>query len=209
MRLVIEVEKDASAVGACHVDFVFSGTYDKCIMSTLSCDRSGFSPERAGTFWVSISSNMKPVGLLWLILLHYVFGALFNCFRRSLLRKGDDARQMSWCVCVFVDAEVLAVQASKVNALIPTLIPCVCCAFSLSFMFLRGLNGFRMGCQILDEADRMFDMGFEYQMRSIVAQTRPDRQTLMFSATFKRRVQVSVYVKSGEFFAHEYVEVAN
>ncbi|CAN0519440.1 unnamed protein product, partial [Scytosiphon promiscuus] len=44
--------------------------------------------------------------------------------------------------------------------------------------------------QILDEADRMFDMGFEYQMRSIVAQTRPDRQTLMFSATFKRRIQV-------------------
>lgn len=44
--------------------------------------------------------------------------------------------------------------------------------------------------QILDEADRMFDMGFEYQMRSIVQQTRPDRQTLMFSATFKRRVQV-------------------
>lgn len=36
----------------------------------------------------------------------------------------------------------------------------------------------------------MFDMGFEYQMRSIVQQTRPDRQTLMFSATFKRRVQV-------------------
>lgn len=42
----------------------------------------------------------------------------------------------------------------------------------------------------MDEADRMFDMGFEYQMRSIVGQTRPDRQTLMFSATFKRRVQV-------------------
>lgn len=46
--------------------------------------------------------------------------------------------------------------------------------------------------QVLDEADRMFDMGFEYQMRSIVAQTRPDRQTLMFSATFKRRVQVGI-----------------
>ena len=44
--------------------------------------------------------------------------------------------------------------------------------------------------QVLDEADRMFDMGFEYQMRSIVGQTRPDRQTLMFSATFKRKVQV-------------------
>lgn len=51
--------------------------------------------------------------------------------------------------------------------------------------------------QILDEADRMFDMGFEYQMRSIVGQTRPDRQTLMFSATFKRRVQVRSAARRG------------
>ena len=74
---------------------------------------------------------------------------------------------------------------------------------------------------VLDEADRMFEMGFEYQMRSIVdqaredargdarapereraprespppprpavasAQVRPDRQTMLFSATFARRV---------------------
>ncbi|CAM9791298.1 unnamed protein product, partial [Ectocarpus fasciculatus] len=54
---------------------------------------------------------------------------------------------------------------------------------------LKATNMRRCTMMILDEADRMFDMGFEYQMRSIVAQTRPDRQTLMFSATFKRRVQ--------------------
>ncbi|CAM9523363.1 unnamed protein product [Scytosiphon promiscuus] len=54
---------------------------------------------------------------------------------------------------------------------------------------LKATNMRRCTMMILDEADRMFDMGFEYQMRSIVAQTRPDRQTLMFSATFKRRIQ--------------------
>eukprot|EP00903_Cladosiphon_okamuranus_P007906 g7636.t2 len=54
---------------------------------------------------------------------------------------------------------------------------------------LKATNMRRCTMMVLDEADRMFDMGFEYQMRSIVAQTRPDRQTLMFSATFKRRVQ--------------------
>lgn len=42
---------------------------------------------------------------------------------------------------------------------------------------------------VLDEADTMFSMGFEYQMRSIVAQVRPKHQTLMFSATYKEDVQ--------------------
>ncbi len=42
---------------------------------------------------------------------------------------------------------------------------------------------------MLDEADRMFDLGFEPQVRSIVTAIRPDRQTLLFSATFNRRVE--------------------
>lgn len=42
---------------------------------------------------------------------------------------------------------------------------------------------------VLDEADTMFSMGFEYQMRSLVAQARPNRQMLMFSATYKVNVQ--------------------
>lgn len=39
---------------------------------------------------------------------------------------------------------------------------------------------------VLDEADRLFDMGFEKQIRSIVELIRPDRQTVMFSATFPK-----------------------
>lgn len=42
---------------------------------------------------------------------------------------------------------------------------------------------------VLDEADRMLDMGFEPQLRKIVSQIRPDRQTLMWSATWPREVQ--------------------
>ncbi|CAG2161432.1 unnamed protein product [Oppiella nova] len=39
---------------------------------------------------------------------------------------------------------------------------------------------------VLDEADRMFDMGFEPQVMRIIDGIRPDRQTVMFSATFPR-----------------------
>ena len=42
---------------------------------------------------------------------------------------------------------------------------------------------------VLDEADQMFDMGFEPQLRLILSQIRPDRQTLMWSATWPREVR--------------------
>ena len=42
---------------------------------------------------------------------------------------------------------------------------------------------------ILDEADRMLDMGFEPQLREILKNVRPDRQTLFFSATWPEEVQ--------------------
>ena len=42
---------------------------------------------------------------------------------------------------------------------------------------------------VLDEADRMFDMGFEPQVMRIMDNMRPDRQTVMFSATFPRQME--------------------
>ena len=42
---------------------------------------------------------------------------------------------------------------------------------------------------VLDEADRMFDMGFEPQVRSICDHVRPDRQCQLYSATFKKRIE--------------------
>ncbi len=42
---------------------------------------------------------------------------------------------------------------------------------------------------VLDEADRMFDMGFEPQVMKIISNIRPDRQTVLFSATFPRQME--------------------
>ncbi|XP_011701673.1 PREDICTED: ATP-dependent RNA helicase DDX42 [Wasmannia auropunctata] len=54
---------------------------------------------------------------------------------------------------------------------------------------MKATNLARVTFLVLDEADRMFDMGFEPQVRSICNHVRPDRQTLLFSATFKKKVE--------------------
>ncbi|KAK1444321.1 ATP-dependent RNA helicase DBP3 [Babesia gibsoni] len=47
----------------------------------------------------------------------------------------------------------------------------------------------RVSYFVLDEADRMLDMGFEPQIRMISSQVRPDRQTLLFSATWPASIR--------------------
>ncbi|XP_076606666.1 putative ATP-dependent RNA helicase DDX46 isoform X2 [Chaetodon auriga] len=53
----------------------------------------------------------------------------------------------------------------------------------------RVTNLRRVTYVVLDEADRMFDMGFEPQVMRVVDNVRPDRQTVMFSATFPRAME--------------------
>ncbi|XP_074316603.1 DEAD-box ATP-dependent RNA helicase 24 [Silene latifolia] len=59
----------------------------------------------------------------------------------------------------------------------------------IDLLKMKALTMKRTTYLVLDEADRMFDLGFEPQIRSIVGQIRPDRQTLLFSATMPRRVE--------------------
>jgi ATP-dependent RNA helicase DDX5/DBP2 len=59
----------------------------------------------------------------------------------------------------------------------------------IDFLQIRKTNLLRVTYLVLDEADRMLDMGFEPQVRSICSQIRTDRQTLMFSATWPKEIQ--------------------
>lgn len=47
----------------------------------------------------------------------------------------------------------------------------------------------RVSYLTIDEADRMFDLGFEPQITKILENTRPDRQTVFFSATFPKQME--------------------
>lgn len=53
----------------------------------------------------------------------------------------------------------------------------------------RVTNLRRVTYLVMDEADRMFDMGFEPQVMKIVNNVRPSRQTVLFSATFPRQME--------------------
>ncbi|KAI1710101.1 DEAD/DEAH box helicase domain-containing protein [Ditylenchus destructor] len=53
----------------------------------------------------------------------------------------------------------------------------------------RVTNLRRVTYLVMDEADRMFDMGFEPQVMKIVNNIREDRQTVLFSATFPKQME--------------------
>ncbi|ESO02986.1 hypothetical protein HELRODRAFT_132273, partial [Helobdella robusta] len=53
----------------------------------------------------------------------------------------------------------------------------------------KATNLQRVTYLVFDEADRMFALGFEPQVVSIANHVRPDRQTLLFSATFRKKVE--------------------
>jgi len=59
----------------------------------------------------------------------------------------------------------------------------------IDFLDQGKMNLKRCTYLVLDEADRMLDMGFEPQIRKIIQQIRPDRQTLMWSATWPKEIR--------------------
>jgi superfamily II DNA/RNA helicase len=72
----------------------------------------------------------------------------------------------------------------------------------IDFLEMGKTNFRRTTYLVLDEADRMLDMGFEPQIRKIIEQIRPDRQVLMWSATWPKEVR-----KLAEDFLQDYVHI--
>ena len=67
----------------------------------------------------------------------------------------------------------------------------------------RVLSTYRATFCVLDEADRMFDDGFGPQVTKITDNMRPDRQMVMFSATFQKQIEAA----AKRFLSPETVEV--
>ncbi|CAG8723373.1 11313_t:CDS:10, partial [Cetraspora pellucida] len=55
---------------------------------------------------------------------------------------------------------------------------------------MKATNFRRVSFLVLDEADRMFDLGFEPQVRSICDNIRPDRQSMDQNTTFPKKVEI-------------------
>ena len=73
----------------------------------------------------------------------------------------------------------------------------------LDFLEIGKTNLRRCTYLVLDEADRMLDMGFEPQLRKIISQIRPDRQTLMWSATWPKEVRQLAH----DILGREFIQV--
>lgn len=63
----------------------------------------------------------------------------------------------------------------------------------IDHMFCKNVSLTKTEYLVLDEADRMLDMGFMPDIQRILKRVNPERQTLFFSATFDKRIKNIAY----------------
>lgn len=104
------------------------------------------------------------------------------------------------CVCVFGGASKGG-QRRELERIQPSVI-IACPGRLIDFVEDGAITLQNISYLVLDEADRMLDMGFEPQIRKIVDRIPKARQTLMWSATWPREVR-----KLAEDFLTDYAQV--
>lgn len=140
----------------------------------------------------------------------FIIPAMIHITKQEPMQRGDGP-----IVLVLSPTRELAQQTSEVADLFAPAIRCrQCCIFggagrTSQIMELRrspalvvatpgrlidfinaGVVGMeRVNFLVLDEADRMLDMGFEPQIRQIIEKIGPERQTMMFSATWPKEIR--------------------
>ena len=62
---------------------------------------------------------------------------------------------------------------------------------------------------VLDEADRMLDMGMAVSMKKIIEQIRPDRQMLMWTATWPEDVREMAEMSLKDYIQVNYYNLFN
>ncbi|KAK7082691.1 putative ATP-dependent RNA helicase ddx43 [Halocaridina rubra] len=90
------------------------------------------------------------------------------------------------CVCIYGQGDKRN-QIQKLNAMSEIVIATPGRLNDFADQGIVDLSG--VSYLVLDEADRMLDMGFEPQVRKIVMHIRPDRQTILTSATWPKEVR--------------------
>ncbi|XP_063535543.1 uncharacterized protein LOC134745439 [Cydia strobilella] len=100
------------------------------------------------------------------------------------------------CVCIYGGAS-RSVQAEQLEAGVDIVIATP--GRLNDFLVSRTTNLGRCTYVVLDEADRMLDMGFEPQIRQALEGVPLERQILMFSATWPKEVQHLAKDYLGEF----------
>lgn len=104
-------------------------------------------------------------------------------------------------VCVFGGASK-GMQRRELERVQPSII-IACPGRLIDFVEENSITLQNITYLVLDEADRMLDMGFEPQIRKIVDKIPKDRQTLMWSATWPKEVR-----RLAEDFLVNYVQVS-
>ncbi|MGF1908460.1 DEAD/DEAH box helicase [Vibrio kasasachensis] len=68
----------------------------------------------------------------------------------------------------------------------------------LDHLFCKNISLLKTQVLVLDEADRMLDMGFWPDLKRILSKMSPQRQTLFFSATFDKKIKDMAYLMMNE-----------